>query len=81
MELKGKKIYGFKFEANYLAYASSMDAYIGEIGLISEVNDRDVCVKFSDTSWFYPKQGIEKHFVKSKKAQVAKPISQIYEIY
>lgn len=60
--LIGKKVKGFKFVGNY--GGSTMDKYIGQIGIIDRVIDEFVKVIFNDGEyWIYPLLEIEKHLV------------------
>lgn len=62
-DLIGKKVKGFKFEGDY---SSKMNRYIGEVGEIINVNlaETIVRVEFTNGSWCYPADQIEKHLVK-----------------
>ena len=88
-ELKGKKIYGFKFDVFFLGYNQDMDKHIGKIGVITEVSSRDVCVNFGiGEYWYYPKEGIEKYLVNPETDKVSRSIiekesleNSYYEIY
>lgn len=65
-ELIGKKIKGFKFEdTDCLPYNNKeMDNYIGKIGVITKVHDKDVRVKFEDDNYyFYPLPEALNHIV------------------
>ena len=62
-DLVGKKVRGFKFEGDYVP---QMDKHIGEVGKIISVklSKKTVRVEFTNGSWCYPADQIEKHLVK-----------------
>jgi hypothetical protein len=65
-ELIGKKIKGFKFSGtDCLRYNSGkMDNYIGKIGVITKVHDKDVKVDFENNNyWHYPLPEALNHIV------------------
>ena len=64
-ELIGKKIKGFKFEdgTNGINYVVAMDNYIGKIGVIIDVDNTCVEVKFDNVSWIYPLPEALNHIV------------------
>jgi hypothetical protein len=64
-ELIGKKIKGFKFDKiDILPYnKNAMDNYIGKVGVITKVHDKDVKVEFENDYWFYPLPEALNHIV------------------
>lgn len=64
-ELIGKKIKGFKFKADKnIAYFYNMNNHIGKVGVIREVFDECVRVKFDDNNYYsYPLPEALNHIV------------------
>tara|TARA_R110002167_G_scaffold96020_2_gene254985 strand:+ start:314 stop:754 length:441 start_codon:yes stop_codon:yes gene_type:complete len=63
INLKGRKIKGFKFEDINIGYFPGMNSFIGEVGEITHVYIDRVSIYFKEDSWFYPIDQIEKHLI------------------
>ena len=72
IKLKGKEVYGFKFEKSW---APDMNGYIGKIGVIGDLHPHVAdytCVKFNDDNkeWCYPTKELEDHLVEQEQEPV-----------
>ena len=63
INLKGRKIKGFKFKNSKIGFRDEMNNFIGEVGEISSILYDRVRVQFKEDSWFYPLDQIEKHLI------------------
>jgi hypothetical protein len=51
----GDKAVGFKFKGGgCLIWNPDMERYIGEEGIITEIDDRDFRIQFHGKGWWYP---------------------------
>lgn len=70
--LIGKKVRGFRFERDDsipLSFTVGMEPFLGEVGIISDVDSGRVKVCFPGDHWYYPLSEIEKHLIDDTPSQ------------